>query len=78
MEMMIVFSVICAVACALIGSNKKRNPFLWGVLGALFGIIALLILACLSRGTNGMKRCKKCAEYVEQDSRVCKHCGGDF
>jgi hypothetical protein len=38
------------VACALIAGSKHRSRLGWLVLGFLFGIFALLVLACLPDG----------------------------
>ena len=45
----VVFGVIFAIACALIANSKGRSPFLWGVLGFLFGLIPLIIILVMKR-----------------------------
>ncbi|MCM1223720.1 MAG: hypothetical protein NC548_55645 [Lachnospiraceae bacterium] len=35
------------VACVKVAKSKGRSGFIWGVLGLCFGIIALIIVACL-------------------------------
>ena len=35
--------------CSVIASNKNRNVIGWFVLGTLFGIFSLIILACLPK-----------------------------
>lgn len=43
----VLFMIIGAVASAVIASNKNRNPGGWAVLGALFPLISILIVASL-------------------------------
>ena len=42
--------VIFAVAAASIAKGKKRNVFLWAVLGLLLGPFAILIVALIKPG----------------------------
>lgn len=37
-----------AVVCAIVASNKGRSAFGWLILGAIFGVFALIVLAFLS------------------------------
>lgn len=39
--------VLFGVACYVLAKEKGKNPILWAVLGALFGIFALIVLAFL-------------------------------
>lgn len=41
-------SIIFGGACAIIAANKNRDPLGWFVLGFLFSIIALIVIAALS------------------------------
>lgn len=43
----IILWVVFLVACVKVAQSKGRSGFLWGVLGLCFGIIALIIVACL-------------------------------
>ena len=40
-------SVIAAIICAAIAGMKGRNPFGWGILGLLFSIITLIVVAVI-------------------------------
>lgn len=39
--------LLFGVACYVLAQEKGKNPILWGVLGALFGIFALIVLALM-------------------------------
>ncbi len=43
----IVVALVCAFACYKIAESKNRNAALWAVLGFLFAIISLIIIALL-------------------------------
>lgn len=40
-------AVVCAVACYFLAVRKARRGPLWAVLGFFFGIISLIVIACL-------------------------------
>lgn len=44
----VALSVVFAVICAAMARKKQRNELLWGLLGFLFGPIAVIILALSS------------------------------
>jgi membrane associated rhomboid family serine protease len=44
-----VVGIVFGVACALIANAKGRSPVLWGILGFLFGLIPLIIIAVLKK-----------------------------
>ena len=39
--------VVCAFLCARLALGKGRNAAAWGVLGFLFSIVALIVIALL-------------------------------
>jgi len=43
----IIIWIICAIACVSIAESKGRNQGIWGIMGFLFGIFAVILLACL-------------------------------
>jgi hypothetical protein len=45
----LVGAVISGVICVAIANAKGRNPVIWGVLGFLFGLFAIVACACLPR-----------------------------
>lgn len=70
----------CAIAATWIGVAKGRSGFAWAILGLLFGLFALIVVACLPRISRGRPtpqthvKCPDCKELVLKDARVCKHC----
>ena len=46
----IIISIVAGIACFYLASGKKRNPWLWLLLGVLFSIWALVILMLLPEG----------------------------
>lgn len=45
----LVIEILFAFACYSVARSKGHSPVLWGVLGFLFGLIALIIVALLPR-----------------------------
>lgn len=45
--MEVIIWIILAVLTALVANNKKRNTAGWLVLGLLFGLISLIVVAVL-------------------------------
>jgi hypothetical protein len=80
MEFLLFVWVMIAIVCAVVASNKGRSGFGWLILGAVFGVFALIVIACLSSvgDEDALKRCPDCAEAVQPQARVCKHCGYRF
>jgi len=85
MELM-VFWLVVAVATAMVANSRGRSGFGWFILGGMFSLIALLVVAVLPsqktmpRDPNAPSpdthvRCPDCREFVYKDARKCKHCG---
>ncbi len=80
------FWIGIAIACGVIGASKGRSAFGWILLGGLFSVIALIIVACLpSRRAivvhsgpiatpDTHVKCPDCAELVLREAKMCKHC----
>jgi uncharacterized membrane protein len=48
MEILLILSgIFWSVVCGILADRKKRNPIAWGILGFLFGVFALIVLAVL-------------------------------
>jgi hypothetical protein len=72
-----------AILTAVVAGRKDRSVLLWLVLGGIFSLFALLVVACLpsldERSEAGPSpkthvKCPDCRELVLKDARVCKHC----
>ena len=85
MEFFVIWFVF-AIATAIVASSKGRSGFGWFILGCLFSLIALILVAVLPsqkaspRNPNAPTpethvRCPDCRELVYKDARKCKHCG---
>lgn len=82
-QVVLVVWLISAFIGALIGSSKGRA--LAGlVLGLILGVIGLIIVVFLpAKGgraavaTQAPRACPWCAEAIQRDALVCKHCGRD-
>ena len=44
---LLICDILFAIACCSIANEKGRSSIIWLILGFLFGIIALFIIACL-------------------------------
>lgn len=76
--------LLMGIICAMIAASKNRSGFGWFILGCLFGPLAVLCAAVMSRdaghathqahAAQPMKTCPYCAETVLQAAVLCKHC----
>lgn len=46
---LLVYGVVCAVVCAVMAKHKARHIWLWGLLGLVFGIFAVIFLSFRGR-----------------------------
>lgn len=74
--------IVMGAVCAIIAHAKNRSALGWLVLGCLFGPLALLFAAAMSSApkhqrapVHTLKKCPYCAEQVQIQAVVCKHCG---
>lgn len=73
----LVFGLIFGFICSSMAGSRNRGAVKWFFLGFFGGLLSMIVLACLGKGTNGMKQCGKCAEHIMKEARVCKFCGSD-
>lgn len=45
----LIIAILFAVACNRVAVSKGRGPALWAVLGFLFSLLALIVIALLPR-----------------------------
>lgn len=88
MEGLLLLWIIVAAICGAIWSSKGKSFGVGLLLGALFGIFALLY-GCVMRADEGViaednvrrglaQRCPACAEVVQNGARKCRFCGEDL
>ena len=46
-EFVFLGALIAAFATSFVASKLNRNPYTWGIAGFFFGIITLIVLACV-------------------------------
>lgn len=78
---------VCAVVAGIVAASRGRTGFGWFLLGCMFGIFALILVALLpSRASASADeptpvthvRCPDCRELVRNEARKCKHCGASL
>lgn len=87
MEILLIWLVF-AVATAAVAGSKGRSVIGWFLLGVLFSLIALIVVACLPSLTASSAAgflstpspsthiiCPDCRSYIPKEARVCRYCG---
>lgn len=83
---LVVIALFCGITSAAIADAKNRLSMVWFLLGLLFGVFALLVIAVLPSlkaeqqelTVLGYVRCPDCREPVRHDARICRHCRRDL
>jgi hypothetical protein len=81
--------LLCWILFAVLVGRFAREKGLNGVsffvialfLSPLVGFLMVLVSAtdrAKAAQKSGLKKCSECAEYVEQEARVCRFCGNRF
>jgi uncharacterized paraquat-inducible protein A len=79
-------AVLLGLIPAVIAKGKGRSFGLWWFYGAALFIVALphsLIMKANIQAiedqqlSEGMQKCRHCAEFIKADAKVCRYCGRD-
>lgn len=73
MEILIILLLLGLIGAAI--GQRKGQPIGGFLLGFLLGPIGLVIVVLHNGGT---RKCPDCAERVQGEANVCKHCGYRF
>ena len=77
------------VVATKLGDTKRRKGWWYGILLGWLGVLILALQPARPpletpafrgdrRADQPLKKCPDCAELVQPDARVCKHCGYRF
>lgn len=83
----VVIWVICGVFGYMIADSRGGSGLMGALLGFMLGPIGVLCTFFMSGEqakagqqieSGAKKKCPRCAELVQPDALVCRHCGGEF
>jgi len=78
--LMVVF-VLLAIWIGKKAQEKGYSRAGFTVFGLFFTLIALIVVLVIqptqTAQTTGLAKCPHCAEAIQPDAKVCKHCGRD-
>jgi len=70
----LILSIIIGLLPAKIASNKGYNFILYWICGTLMFIIALPWTLIMKPNIKTMRKCTKCLEWIDINSKICKYC----
>ena len=72
----ILITVISTAWTYSLAKSSKRNVFGWMFLNFFIGIFVPIFLLILPN--NNIRKCPFCAEAVNNEAKICKHCKSEF
>jgi hypothetical protein len=76
------FWLAFAIIVGIAAKKRNRSGVGWFFLAVLISpLLAGLALVAVGRGTTtlyAMRKCPACAEYVQREARICKHCRSEL
>jgi len=80
-----IFWIVLAVLVGVYASNKGRSGagffFISLILSPLIGFIIAAVSSTQRDKVaqkTGLKKCSECAEFVQEEARICRFCGHKF
>lgn len=73
---MALWIIVFSGTCALIARAKHRNVVHWAIYGAIFGVLAFLII--IFKKSIPAWQCVACKGEVPVDASKCMHCGSSL
>jgi|HubBroStandDraft_6_1064221.scaffolds.fasta_scaffold13171_4 hypothetical protein len=85
MEILILFWFVLSVLVGVYASKKGLSGFGHFFVSLLISPLIVFLIAMVSKpdreaiaSKSGLKKCLKCAEYVQGEAAVCRYCGNNF
>jgi len=68
----IIIQIISAIGCILVAEKRGGLPFVWFILGLIFGPLAFIV--ALTAG----KQCQYCLFWIPKNAKVCGYCAREL
>jgi hypothetical protein len=72
----VIAALVFGIVASVIAYGKGRNSLGWFLAGCAIGPFALIVALLPAVPADGRYvRCLACAEVIQADATVCRHCG---